>query len=154
MIMIIKLLWWRGSKWLTYESTQIKKKVSSFRNILPFFHIVGQQSREVSKNQNNGRVAPSRWHWGFVFMPDIDSFGTAALIRSVWNDWGEDGKASARWSCHRLQVLSRPLQGMWPRVHGGVWPDPTGPEDRGYLLWRPRSGEAPVLFVTTGRHPC
>lgn len=120
----------------------------------PYSILLENSQEKFRKNQNNGWVAPSRWYRGFVFMPDIDSFGTAALIRSVWNDWGEDWKAPARWSCHRLQVLPRPLQGMWPRVYGGVWPDPTGPEDRGYLLWWPRSGEVPFLFVNTDRHSC
>lgn len=138
-----------GVKMLGIRIHLDRDKRYSFRNILQFCHKVGEQSRDISKNQNNGRVAPSRWYRSFVFMSDIDSCGTAALIWSIRNGWSEDGKAPTRWSCHRLQVLSWALQGMWPRIHGGVWLDPTGPEDRGYLLWRPRSGEIPILFVTT-----
>lgn len=51
-----------------------------------FAILVGEQSRDISKNQNNGRVAPSRWYRSFVFMSDIHSSGTAALIWSIRND--------------------------------------------------------------------
>ena len=107
------------------------------------------------KYQNNGRVATSCCNRSVIFMPDTDSDSLAAFVWSVWIYRGEDGETAPRRGCHRLQVLSRPLQRMWASIHRGVWTDPPGPEDRGDLLWWPWSGEVPLPIANTDRqtHP-